>query len=352
MGHFSASWFRLLIPPVTRSAQSAAIASAVLLFSALISATYSPDLGLSRACAQQAEPTVATPVTAATDPAPVTAPAPVQYGKLLFEPHIREILSAHCLECHGPKQAKGGFRVDERDTVLGYLTPGDVAASSLWTDYLVTTDEELHMPPLKNGNPLSEYELAAIRVWIEDGAQWPEDFIWPAEQGPEKVAEPQPVVSAEKNIAQKAMTFAGFFHPAIVHFPIGLLLVSGFFAILAFAKRDAFEAAAFHCLWIGALGAIASCIAGWSFADLRGYAWSNDAVMRHRICGIAVAALAVGLTPVAMAARRKATSRWRYVWAGGALCLALLVSIAGHQGGELTYGEDLVGRAYQRAFGK
>jgi uncharacterized membrane protein len=208
------------------------------------------------------------------------------------------------------------------------------------------------MPPLKNGHPLSQFELAAIRVWIEDGAIWPEGYVWPTEQGSAKPTEPLPAVAVQKNFAQRTMTFMGFFHPAIVHFPIGLLLVSGFFTILAFAKRDAFEAAAFHCLWIGALGAIASCIAGWAFADLQGYAWSHAAVMRHRICGIAVAVLSVGLTPIAMAARSSITSRWRYVWAGGALCLALLVSIAGHQGGELTYGEDLLNRAYEQAFGK
>lgn len=292
---------------------------------------------------------------APADPAPSAennvAPAE-EYGKVLFEPHIREILAAHCVECHSIKQSKGGFRVDERESLLGYLTPGDVQGSSLWTDYLVTKDEELHMPPLKNGNPLSQFELAAIRVWIEDGAVWPEGVAWTSGQGGEQVVEPLPAVAAEKNIVQKAMTFSGFFHPAIVHFPIGLLLVSGFFVIMAFLKRDAFEAAAFHCLWIGALGAIASCIAGWAYADLQGYADSNDAVMRHRICGIAVAVIAVLLTPIAMAARKSATSRWRYVWAGGALGLALLVSLAGHQGGELHYGEDLVGRAYQKAFGK
>lgn len=300
------------------------------------------------------------PATAADTP-PVEMPAATlaagavaseEYGKVLFEPHIREILSAHCVDCHGLKQSKGGFRVDERDSLLGYITPGDLQGSSLWTDYLITQDEDLHMPPLKNGHPLSQFELAAIRVWIEDGAVWPEGLAWSAGQGGETVAEPQPIMSAEKNVVQKAMLFTGFFHPAIVHFPIGLLFVSGFFAILAFLKRDAFEAAAFHCLWIGALGAIASCIAGWAYADLQGYADSNAAVFRHRVCGIAVAVISVALTPIALAARKSQTSSWRYVWAGGALCLALLVGIAGHQGGELTYGEDLVGRAYQKAFGK
>lgn len=278
----------------------------------------------------------------------------IAYGKVQFEPHIREILSARCLDCHGEKQAKGGLRVDDRDGLLGYITPGDLAGSPLWTDYLTTSDEELHMPPLKHGNQLSHLELAAIRVWIEDGADWPEDFVWvtaQAEPSPTGVATPVEPAS-EKNLAQKGMTFIGFFHPAIVHFPIGLLLVSGLFIVLALVKRETFEPAAFHCLWIGALGAVASCLAGWSFAELQGYSWSNEAVMRHRICGISVAVLSVTLIPIALAARRRSTNRLRALWLGGALCLAMLVGVVGHQGGELTYGEDLFNRAYQQAFGK
>jgi uncharacterized membrane protein len=121
---------------------------------------------------------------------------------------------------------------------------------------------------------------------------------------------------------------------------------------LSYVKRETFEPAAFHCLWVGALGAVASCVAGWSYAELQGYAMGNDAVMRHRICGIGVAVLSIGLTPLAMAARKRSTTKLHMLWLGGTVCLAMLVGIAGHQGGELTYGEDLVNRAYERSFGK
>ncbi len=48
--------------------------------------------------------------TLAQEPAAEKAPtASTEYGKVLFEPHIREILSAHCYECHGPKQLKVDF---------------------------------------------------------------------------------------------------------------------------------------------------------------------------------------------------------------------------------------------------
>ncbi len=212
----------------------------------------------------------------------------------------------------------------------------------------------MHMPPIKSGNQLSVLELAAIRVWIEDGAEWPEGATVALAAVPQ-VEETAPARS-NRNIIERMMLFMGYFHPAVVHMPIGLLLVSSLFTALAFVKRETFEPAAFHCLWIGAVGAIVASIAGWAFAEIRGYgdfwntSWSTDAIARHRIGGIAVCVLATALTILAFRARQRTTSGLRLVWLGGALCLALLVSIVGHQGGELTYGEELFSRAFEQAF--
>ena len=55
--------------------------------------------------------------------------------------------------------------------------------------------------------------------------------------------------------------------------------------------------------------------------------------------------------PVAIAARRKPDIRTRRItWFVCASLLALLVSIAGHQGGELVYGEDLYTPAFNAIF--
>lgn len=273
------------------------------------------------------------------------ATAPAVLGKIQYHPHISEILKAHCIECHGNKQSRGGLRVDDRETLLSYIAPGDLASSSLWNDYLITSDPEMHMPPFKHGNALSALELAAIRVWIEDGAEWPETAS--------AVAAPP-----KKNYLLKVWTFVGYFHPAVVHFPIGLLLISSLFIVLAFVRRETFEPAAFHCLWIGAAGAVVASFAGWAFADIRGHGdfwsthWNSDLIARHRISGVGVTAFAIALSIIAFIARRRTSSDMRLVWLGGAICLAGLVSLVGHQGGELTYGEELFSRAYEHAFGK
>ena len=95
----------------------------------------------------------------------------VQFGR-----DIAPILQDRCLECHGPEDAKNDFRVDDRDLMLDYIEPEDVEYSTLYTDYLTIEDEDMLMPPKSHGGPLSASDLALIRVWIEEGAYWPEDF--------------------------------------------------------------------------------------------------------------------------------------------------------------------------------
>src|SRR6056297_1955102 len=56
-------------------------------------------------------------------------------GRLVqFERDIAPILRSRCLECHGPEDAKNDFRVDDRDTLLGYVEPEDAQWSTLYAD--------------------------------------------------------------------------------------------------------------------------------------------------------------------------------------------------------------------------
>jgi len=43
----------------------------------------------------------------------------------------------------------------------------------LWYQRIITTDDDERMPP--KGEPLSAEEVARVKEWIEDGAQWPEN---------------------------------------------------------------------------------------------------------------------------------------------------------------------------------
>jgi uncharacterized membrane protein/mono/diheme cytochrome c family protein len=278
------------------------------------------------------------------------APSPVETaspGLIDFNRDVRPILESSCIECHGPKEAKEGFRVDEEDTLLSYVEPGDISASTLWADYLVTADEETKMPPVGHNKPLTGAQLATIKLWIEEGAKWDDPVIVAA-------AAPLPIKS--KSQFQRVTTFIGLFHPAAVHFPVALLLISAFFLVCSFVYRDAFEGAAFHCLWIGAISACVSCLLGWFFAESQGYSSMptfdlSKGIERHRWTAITLSALSIAIIPIALSARRNPDNRKRRItWLISASLLAVLVGIAGHQGGELVYGEDLYTPAFKAIF--
>ncbi len=270
-----------------------------------------------------------------------------------FTRDVRPILEARCLSCHGPKDAKNDFRVDDADALLTYVEASDLESSSLWTDYLLSDDVDMVMPPAgADGQPagLPGSELAVIKLWIEEGAE----FSWPvAEVGDAERVEPAP---PDASLAARIWAFQGLFHPASVHFPLALLMVSALFVFLSFFGRQAFEPVAYHCLWIGALGAVGSCLMGWSYAVHEGYGAGfgfdlrNSAIDRHRWLGIGVAVVSVLLVPIARGAYKTGSVNKKILWFLGAMLIALGVSITGYQGGELTYGEDHYQKEFERLF--
>ncbi len=271
-------------------------------------------------------------------------------GKVVnFGRDIAPIFVAKCLKCHGPEEAKNDFRVDVRDNVLSYVTPEDVAGSSLWSDYLATADEEMLMPPVAKGGPLSPGELALLRTWIQEGAIWPESVVLdptePSEKGASQTKPETPL-----SLPGRLWAFQGYMHPATVHFPVALLCVGALFVIAGYFRPSLNGGdVAYYCLLLGAVSAVFAAMMGWSFAYEQGYGdWTktdNGNLTRHRWFGVAVAAVAVGFACVALKARNARGSKLDRVWKAGLIVTAMLVSIVGHQGGELTYHE-----LYENAF--
>jgi hypothetical protein len=98
--------------------------------------------------------------------------------RVQFNRDIRPILSENCVKCHGPGTKKGNLRLDLRDSAFGpaesgkiALVPGDLARSELW-NRISTSEVEDKMPPRKSGKKLQPREVALIKRWIEQGAQW------------------------------------------------------------------------------------------------------------------------------------------------------------------------------------
>jgi len=96
-----------------------------------------------------------------------------------YETQIKPILTRHCLECHGPERDISGFRVDRQDVLLAggeyglpAIVPGDPDDSFL-LQVLEGTSDDLSMPP-EGSPPVSPSDLALLREWIAQGANFPE----------------------------------------------------------------------------------------------------------------------------------------------------------------------------------
>ncbi len=267
-----------------------------------------------------------------------------------FQRDIVPLLSARCKECHSGGDAKGGLDITDRDSVLGYITPNSLADSSLWTDYLTAdpnAEDSQVMPPKK---PLARAELSLIRTWIEEGAEWPEGAKFDSEAAAPK--------APPTSLFSRIWAFQGYFHPAVVHFPVALLIVAAMSLLMSFATGKRAEDFSVFCLVLGSLSACVAVAMGWSFAESRGYpGWTSSpaeledqTIFWHRWLGVllAISGLAVSLIAVLSKGR---SSRWNTTWKVGVFALAALVAWVGHQGGELTYGEQLYHDAFEALMG-
>ncbi|MCA9432872.1 MAG: DUF1549 domain-containing protein, partial [Candidatus Omnitrophica bacterium] len=94
-----------------------------------------------------------------------------------FETEIYPIFQQRCFECHGPDKHRGQLRLDAREVVLkkgdnaGVIKPGHGDRSAIFRR-IAGLDGEDQMPPV--GEKLSVEQMALIRAWIDQGANWPE----------------------------------------------------------------------------------------------------------------------------------------------------------------------------------
>jgi len=103
----------------------------------------------------------------------ITAPAE---QPISFTNQVAPIFVQKCLTCHGPEKNKGGFRLDNFESLLkpgaskeASITPGNPATSKLFQ--LITTRDEDDRMPQKN-EPLSADEISRIQRWIGEGAKF------------------------------------------------------------------------------------------------------------------------------------------------------------------------------------
>jgi hypothetical protein len=106
--------------------------------------------------------------------------APARSAGVSFNRDIRPILADKCFKCHGPdaRERKGKLRLDNGNDARApaasgsaAVVPGKVDDSELY-QRITSTDADQRMPPPKSGKSLSAAEIATLKTWIEQGAEY------------------------------------------------------------------------------------------------------------------------------------------------------------------------------------
>lgn len=96
----------------------------------------------------------------------------VDFGK-----QIAPIIEQHCVRCHSPGNSKGDVSLATLDDLKSneYVVAGDADGSYL-IELVTSQDGEPPAMP-KQAKPLSADEVARLRQWIDQGANWPDGVV-------------------------------------------------------------------------------------------------------------------------------------------------------------------------------
>jgi mono/diheme cytochrome c family protein len=116
--------------------------------------------------------------------------------KIDFNSQIQPIFSENCYACHGPDTSKieSGLRLDRKEDALKggesgkAIVPGN-PEKSLIIERITHPDADDVMPPPAKKDRLKPEQVALIRQWISEGAEWGTHWAFVAPQRP-----PVPVV--------------------------------------------------------------------------------------------------------------------------------------------------------------
>ena len=268
-----------------------------------------------------------------------------------LQARVTKLFEERCIKCHGPDSfAAGGmdYILDTEQLIENELVkPGSPEESYLY--------EEVHEGemPADGTAPLPDEDIELVAAWITSL-----DPDASAATQEETAAEPSESEETTESSGEgnRFLNWLGKFHPVIVHFPIALVLIAGFFELLSMAGgafpflpmengRKGFATAARLSLFFGALFGLLSAWLGWLNAMDHFFAANlQDELFWHRWLGSGVAVL----TFVAMIfgeMHHRAMARNEESGMAGMLYRLLLfasclvIIFVGHLGGILVFGE-------------
>ena len=105
--------------------------------------------------------------------------SPAWAGELEFNRDIRPILSENCFLCHGPDKHKreAKLRLDTRKGALKMdaVVPGDPEGSEIIYRILEDAPDEI-MPPPESHRKITKEQIATLKQWIKEGAEYQEHW--------------------------------------------------------------------------------------------------------------------------------------------------------------------------------
>lgn len=96
-----------------------------------------------------------------------------------YKTEIKPLLKTHCFACHGSLKQESTLRLDSGKSIFkgGEIGPavitGNSADSLLYQ--VLTKDADIEMPPAGQGRKLKTEEIQLIKLWIEQGAHFPQN---------------------------------------------------------------------------------------------------------------------------------------------------------------------------------
>ncbi len=104
-------------------------------------------------------------------------------AKVDFAQDVQPLLRQNCVGCHGPLKQNGGLRLDRRSSAMKPISrrivPGNSANSLLY--HRVIGEFGAPMPPTGDLKP---EQVATLKNWIDQGAEWPDALANEAELPP------------------------------------------------------------------------------------------------------------------------------------------------------------------------
>ncbi len=104
-----------------------------------------------------------------------------QQPRIDFVKHIQPIIETRCVGCHNPDKMEeyGDYDCSTRNAAMGseddgLIVPFKPNESSFYKLLTLAPDKKRLMPPKKSNGPLPPELIEQVRLWIEQGAVWPD----------------------------------------------------------------------------------------------------------------------------------------------------------------------------------